>query len=145
MWNLYPVYSKKHYLLLRRFNSRTSLTTHMLVRSQVCDMWVLRLHFLTCFNLNPALTSNYIHYNVWDEITYPFLNFQRCKRWSLGVDKYFHPTLYWVYDYLYMLGLKLNHVNKRCHWYEVIFTWPPAPMSMPWFLQPTLKQHFPIS
>ena len=23
----------------------------------------------------PAWKSNYIHYNVWDEITYPFLNF----------------------------------------------------------------------
>ena len=25
--------------------------------------------------LIPAWISNYIHYNVWDEITYPFLNF----------------------------------------------------------------------
>ena len=23
---------------------------------------------------------------VWDEITYPFLNFQRLHRWSLGMD-----------------------------------------------------------
>ena len=23
----------------------------------------------------PAWISNYTHYNVWDEITYPFLNF----------------------------------------------------------------------
>ena len=30
---------------------------------------------LTSFNLIPAWISNYIHYNVWDEITYPFLNF----------------------------------------------------------------------
>ena len=26
------------------------------------------------------------------------------------MDKSFHPTLYWPCDYLYMLGLKLNHV-----------------------------------
>ena len=26
----------------------------------------------------PVWTSNYIHYNVWDEITYPFLNFNGC-------------------------------------------------------------------
>ena len=26
-------------------------------------------------NLIPAWISNYIHYNVWYEITYPFLNF----------------------------------------------------------------------
>ena len=25
--------------------------------------------------LIPALISNYIHYGVWNEITYPFLNF----------------------------------------------------------------------
>ena len=25
--------------------------------------------------LIPAWISNYIHYDVWDEITYPFLNF----------------------------------------------------------------------
>ena len=24
---------------------------------------------------NPTWINNYIHYNVWDEITYPFLNF----------------------------------------------------------------------
>ena len=29
----------------------------------------------TCGPLIPAWISNYIHYNVWDEITYPFLNF----------------------------------------------------------------------
>ena len=30
------------------------------------------LHGLT---LIPAWISNYTHYNVWEEITYPFLNF----------------------------------------------------------------------
>ena len=33
------------------------------------------LHGLT---LIPAWISNYIHYKVWDEITYPFLNFNGC-------------------------------------------------------------------
>ena len=28
--------------------------------------------------LIPAWISNYIHYNMWDEITYPFLNFSGC-------------------------------------------------------------------
>ena len=31
------------------------------------------LHGLT---LIPAWISNYTHYNVWDEMTYPFLNFK---------------------------------------------------------------------
>ena len=37
---------------------------------------------------------------------------QRLCRWSLGMDKYFHPTHYWTCDYLSMLGLKLIHVSK---------------------------------
>ena len=28
--------------------------------------------------LIPAWTNDYIHYRVWDEITYPFLNFNGC-------------------------------------------------------------------
>ena len=28
--------------------------------------------------LIPAWVNNYIHYNVWDEITYPFPNFKGC-------------------------------------------------------------------
>ena len=28
--------------------------------------------------LIPAWISNYIHYKVWDEITYPFPNFNSC-------------------------------------------------------------------
>ena len=49
----------------------------------------------------PAWISNYIHYKVWDEITYTFLN---CSRWSLGMDKSFHPTISWACNYLSMLG-----------------------------------------
>ena len=33
---------------------------------------------LTWFNLIPACTTNYMPSNVWDEITYPFLNFNGC-------------------------------------------------------------------
>ena len=40
---------------------------------------------------------------------------QRYSRWSLGMHTSFHPTLYWPYDYLSMLGIKLIHVNKRGH------------------------------
>ena len=50
-----------------------------------------------------AWISNHIPSKVWDEITYPFLNF----RWSLGMDKWFHTTLYNGCNYLSMLGLKL--------------------------------------
>ena len=36
--------------------------------------------------LHGACISNYIHYKVWDEITYPFLT-STVRRWSLGRDK----------------------------------------------------------
>ena len=62
---------------------------------------------------------DYIHYKVWDEITNPFLN---C--WSLGMDKWFHPTLYQAYDYLSMMRLKLNHVSERGPRYQLQDTQP---------------------
>ena len=42
--------------------------------------------------------SNHTPNKMWDEITYPFPNFKGCTVevafWSLGVDKWFCPTLY---------------------------------------------------
>ena len=77
-----------------------------------CALGPLLLHGLT---LVPAWISNCFHYKVWDEITYPFLNF------NVTMDKKFHPTLYRACDYLSMLGLKLNHVSKRGPWWEYFF------------------------
>ena len=40
------------------------------------------------------------------------------------MDKKFHLTLYQACNYLYMLGLKLNHVSKGGYWsakmYQII-------------------------
>ena len=33
------------------------------------------------FTLIPAWISNYMANKVWDEITYPFLNFNGCAKW----------------------------------------------------------------
>ena len=49
----------------------------------------------------------------WDYLSIPKL--QRLHRWSLGMDKQFHPTFHNGWDYISMLGLKLNHVSKRGH------------------------------
>ena len=40
----------------------------------------------------------------WNYLSIPKL--QRCSRWSLGINKWFHHTLYRACDYLSMLGLK---------------------------------------
>ena len=49
----------------------------------------------------------------WNYLSIPKL--QRLHRWSLGMDKQFHPIHYNGCNYLSMLGLKLNHVSKRGH------------------------------
>ena len=38
---------------------------------------------------------------------------QRLHRWSLGMDKSFHPKLHWAYDCLFRLRLRSIHVSKR--------------------------------
>ena len=54
-----------------------------------------------------AWISNYIHDNVWDEIMYPFPNFNAAVGvWGNGISNFIHPTLYWACDYLSMLRLK---------------------------------------
>ena len=51
----------------------------------------------------------------WNYLSIPKL--QRLHRWSLGMDKKCHPTLYNVCNHLSLLRLKLNHVGKRGPWY----------------------------
>ena len=46
---------------------------------------------------------------VWNNLFVPKL--QWLHHWSLGMDKLFHPTPYWVYDYLSMPRLKLINVS----------------------------------
>ena len=61
----------------------------------ILNDWVpLYQHGLT---LIPAWTSSYIHYKVWNEITYPFTNFNGCE-WIINFIPYFtgdvitHPS-----------------------------------------------------
>ena len=67
--------------------------------------------------LNPEWISTYIHHKVCDGITYPFPNFNSCSievwEWML-----FHPTLYWTFHYLSMLGLKLTHLPSATYMHQ---------------------------
>ena len=38
------------------------------------------------------------------------------KRLNFGIDKQFHPTLYWACDYFSMLVFKLIHVSESGPW-----------------------------
>ena len=60
---------------------------------------------LTSINFNPTWISKYIRYNVWDEMTFPFLKF--------GNGQVISYHIYWACDYLSMLRLWKIHVNKR--------------------------------
>ena len=71
------------------------------------------LFLLTWFNLNPAWISIYINYKVWDEISYPFPNFNGCTvevyEWISNFILHFYSAC----DYLSVLGLNLNRVSKK--------------------------------
>ena len=61
----------------------------------------------------PPWIISHIHYNVWGEITYALWNISGATNevwewistfiphWSLGMDKYYHPTLYWVWLFIH--------------------------------------------
>ena len=68
---------------------------------------------LTWFNFNPSMDkeTHPLWFMRWNYLSIHKL--QRCNRWSLGLKKWFHPTLYNGCDYLFMPGLKLIHVSKR--------------------------------
>ena len=72
-------------------------TRHMENKDSGAVLWLL---LLTWFNL---WISNYTPSKVWDEITYPFLNFKKL-----------HSTLYNACHYLSVLGLKLIHASCKC-------------------------------
>ena len=63
-------------------------------------------------NLIPIWISNHVSSKVWDEITYPFPNFNGCAiefwEWISNFIPHFYRR-----DYFSMLGLKWIHFRKR--------------------------------
>ena len=80
-----------------------------------------RSYFKACpmipFTARSSPISNSIHYKVWDEIVYPFPNFNG-NNWILWMDKQFHRKLYSASDYLSMLGFKLKTMLAK--WAPVV-------------------------
>ena len=50
---------------------------------------------------------------MWDEITYPFPNFNGATVEVWEWDKQFHPTFYNGCNYVAMVGLKLSYVSLK--------------------------------
>ena len=78
--------------------------------------WPLSLKW---FNFNLSIINNHMPNKVWDEITYPIQNFNgklyRLHRWSLGMDRQFHPTHYIIDVISYQNWVKLIHITKSGH------------------------------
>ena len=64
--------------------------------------------------LIPAWVNNYTHYTVWDEITYPFPNFNgsTIEVWE-WISNFILQSIVHVITYLHLIGLKLIHISKR--------------------------------
>ena len=79
-------------------------------------------YFLTWINLITAWKSNYMHYNMCDEIAYPFPNFNSATEFGKIISS---NTLL---DLLIHTGNKVIHVSKKgpwrfvyaCTWHAVI-------------------------
>ena len=88
-------------------------------RNDICRKhkhYILPIYYYAICRLVPAITnSNYIHYNVWDDITYPFPNFN-----SGAVEVWKWISNYRACDYLSTLRLKSIHVSKRGYWCHLI-------------------------
>ena len=59
-----------------------------------------------------AWICNYINYKVWDEITYPLLNFKGATVEASEIISNSISHFTWARDCLSMLGLNLIYVNK---------------------------------
>ena len=80
-----------------------------IARPSVWGMGCLFLHGLT---LIPAWIINHMLSETWDEITYPFINFNGCTvEVSEWISKFIPHFIMEI-----ILGLKLNHVSKRAPW-----------------------------
>ena len=68
---------------------------------------------LTWIILIPTWISNHICNEVWDEITQTFPKLQRLHRWSLGMDKWFHPILYKGCDYRQVSNINCTLIGNK--------------------------------
>ena len=64
---------------------------------------------LTWFNFNTNVDK---YLRQLQTVGQNYLSIWTVHRWIWGMDKLFHLTIYWAYDYLSMLGFKLMYIIK---------------------------------
>ena len=78
-------------------------------------VWCLTMTYAAAKFPPGAWISNYIHYNVWDEITYPFLNFNGATiGWGNDLSLYRHQAITWTNDDL--LSMEPSEINLPGKW-----------------------------
>ena len=100
------------YPVFFRHNFKSTYNICTFVSSLIYDgvRYKLRMLLLLTFFTNPEWINNHTPSTVWDEITYPFLNF---KCWSVDIWEWirnFIPTL------LGVLGIVIIIFSKMSHW-----------------------------
>ena len=95
---------------------------------------------LTRLTLIPAWITNYIHYGMWDKITYPFPNFN-----TATTDEWFHPTIYLASDYLSTPGSWHYPAHVFCLYLTLksLHNWHFTTQTLPVRCAPSLPQHVP--
>ena len=77
---------------------------------------LMRSDYIFTFYIIPphwGSTNGPFYWHGLTLITAWISNYIHSYKLSLGMDEWFHPTVYWACDYLSMLELKLYHVSKR--------------------------------
>ena len=67
-WHLCQIEIDKQKYWYRQTMNQANVLVNLLCK----NVWAVVKHFSSS---EYGLISNYIHYKMWDEITYPFLNF----------------------------------------------------------------------
>ena len=77
--------------------------------NQISDIFIQDLHICTARPVRwRCLVVRMCSIKLW-----PGHAMSGGNHWSLGMDKYYHPTLYKGCNYLSVLNSKLTHVSKR--------------------------------
>ena len=85
-------------------------TGHCYPQSVAPHIWRFRLRLLTCL-------SDYIHYEMLNEIAYPFPKFHCANHWSLEICiKKLHPTFYDQCNYFHS-SIKVTPYQQSGSWY----------------------------
>ena len=77
-WKIEKIKERREFVIeTGSFLCQKRLTFHIALTLLRCQN-TLRPLLLTWFNFNPSMDNYDIHHKVWDEITYPFPNFNDC-------------------------------------------------------------------